>query len=79
MRLRCTNNDEMDGILTKGRVYAGEMAYHRDFIKIYRCDDKLPGFFEFYRFEEVVTDVDPILWGDPEVKINHYFVEVEKH
>jgi len=74
MKLRCTNNDEMDGILTKGRVYAGEMAYHRDFIKIYRCDDKHPGFFEPYRFAEVG---ESLVHGDI-VKITHYFVEVEK-
>lgn len=73
MKLRCTNNDDMDGILTVGRVYAGEMAYHRDFIKIYRCDDKHPGFFEAYRFVEVKD----VVLAD-EVKITHYFVEVEK-
>lgn len=74
MKFRCINNDEMDGILTKGREYAGEMAKHRDWIKIFRCDDKKPGFFEPYRFVEVKEEVIPVY----EVKINHYFVEVEK-
>lgn len=74
MKFRCINNDKMDGILTKGRIYAGEMAYHRDFIKIFRCDDKYPGYFEPYRFVEVKEEVIPVY----EVKINHYFVEVEK-
>lgn len=74
MKFRCINNDEMDGILTKGREYAGEMAYHRDFIKIYHCDDKHPGYFEPYRFVEVG---DAVVHSD-EVKITHYFVEVEK-
>ena len=75
MKFRCINNDEMDGILTKGREYAGEMAKHRDFIKIFRCDDKHSGFFEMYRFEEVG---DALVHGDM-IKINHYFVEAEKH
>lgn len=74
MKFRCINNDKMDGILTKGKEYAGEMAYHRDFIKIFRCDDKHPGYFEPYRFVEVKD----VVMAD-EVKINHYFVEVEKH
>lgn len=74
MKFRCINNDEMDGILTKGKEYAGEMAKHRDFIKIYRCDDKGVGYFTPDRFVEVG---EALVHGDL-VKINHYFVEVEK-
>jgi len=72
MKFRCTNNDELDGILTVEREYAGEMAYHRDFVKIFKCDDGHPGFFEGNRFQEVVKPA-PVV-----TKINHYFVEVEK-
>jgi len=71
MKFRCINNDEMDGILTKGREYAGEMANHRDWIKIFRCDDKHCGYFEPGRFEEVS---EALVHGDI-VKINHYFIE----
>jgi len=63
MKFLCINNDEMDGILTGGKEYAGEMAYHRDFIKIFRCDDKHSGYFEPYRFVEVKEEehAEPII------------------
>ena len=72
MEFRCINADGMSGILTKGRVYKGEYARHLRYVKIYRCDDKHLGYFTDDRFEEVISDTDPILWGEPEVKINTY-------
>ena len=74
MEFRCINAEGMSGILTKGRVYKGEYARHLRYVKIYRCDDKHLGYFTDDRFEEV-KEID---LGEPEVKINHYFMEVEK-
>jgi hypothetical protein len=73
MKFCCTNNDDMEGILTVGRVYTGEMAYPRNYIKIFRCDDSHPGYFEGYRFQEVVDSV----LSEPVVKINHYTLIVD--
>lgn len=68
MEFRCINAEGMSGILTKGRVYKGEYARHLRYVKIYRCDDKNPGYFTDDRFEEV-KEID---LGEPEVKINTY-------
>jgi hypothetical protein len=73
MKFTCIDSTEMDGILIKGKQYTGERAYHRNFVKIFRCDDKVSGFFELSRFEEVKE----VVIAD-EVNINHYSVEVEK-
>ena len=74
MNFLCLNADDMSGILTKGRTYKGEYAKHLNLVKIFRCDDKKYGYFDGYRFEEVV---DTVL-SEPEVRIYNYFVEVEK-
>ena len=72
MKFRCVNNKLLEGVLTHNKIYAGEVARHRDFIKIFHCDDGHSGYFEGERFVEIDdTPADG-------VKINHYFLEVEK-
>lgn len=73
MNFICIDNDNMTGILTKGKQYKGKYSLHRDFITIFRCDDKKIGHFEGYRFEEVI---DTVL--EPQVSIFQYSLETEK-
>lgn len=72
-KFRCINNDEMDGILTKGREYAGEYAKHRDLVTIFRCDDKNKGHFSGKRFEEVKEEE----YAEPIVSIYTYSLDYQ--
>lgn len=78
MKYLCINSDGMEGILTKGRIYAGELSQHKLYLHIFRDDAKHQVFCSPDRFSVVKSDVDNILWGDPEVKINSYFITIEK-
>lgn len=78
MKFLCINSDGMEGILTKGRIYAGELSSNKLYLHIFRDDGKHQVFCNPDRFSVVESDVDNILWGDPEVKINLYFVTIEK-
>ena len=71
MEFRCINAEGMSGILTKGRVYKGDYARHLRYVKIYRCDDKKPGYFTDDRFEEVLPEQKET------VKITNYSLYAE--
>ncbi len=78
MKLKCTDNTDLAEQLTVGREYTADYSPHKIYVYVYRADDKKPGFFHPNRFEEVVSDADAILWGEPEVKINSYTLETER-
>lgn len=78
MKLKCVDNTDLVEQLTVGREYTAGFSFHKIYVYVYRADDKKPGIFHPNRFEEVISDVDSILWVEPEVKINSYTLETER-
>ena len=74
MKLRCVNNDSLEGVLTIVKEYKGDLNRNTNVAVIYRCDDKKLGNFLGSRFEEVVDMVSL----EPDVKINSYSLETGK-
>lgn len=75
MNYKCINNHDLEGILTLNKEYKGDVAFHLDYIKIYRCDDKKGGYFRANRFVEVPDTVSVV---EPQTKVNQYFLYAEK-
>jgi len=70
MKFRCINNQDVESMLTVGKIYAGynisDIA-----VKIYRTDDKQSGWFLPARFE--VTE--GLVPDEPTTTIWEYTVE----
>jgi hypothetical protein len=79
MKFRCINNDNVDGLLTVGKIYTGfpdnntsyPFLHACAFINIFRCDDKHIGYFKPERFE-VAEDLVPV---EPTTTLWEYTVE----
>lgn len=77
MKFRCINNDDVDGLLTVGKIYEGNKVQPNvnhiwdTHIVIYRCDDKHQSNFLCERFE-VAEDLVP---AEPTTTIWEYTVE----
>lgn len=77
MKFRCINNQDVETLVTVGKVYAGqEIKGLLDAvigIRVYRCDDKHEGYFSPSRFEPAEELVAP----EPKTFIYTYALETK--
>lgn len=68
MKFRCINNQDVETLITVGKVYAGHSGIF--FVRIFRCDDKHEGHFKLDRFEPA-EELVPV---EPETFVYNYFM-----
>ena len=72
MKFRCLDNTDVEGLLTVGKEYKGEV-FGDMCVHVFRCDDKGSAHFLPARFELVPEEIDTV--SEPEVSIYVYTLE----